>query len=133
MRRQRRQNTRLNLGRDPLGAGVAYSQSGFNDLGGLLSQKIQEGTAKVASFEKQRRDELKLEEEKAGLMVEGFMAMPKKPIIPAVRISGMTLGSSEMRIMRNERNIYAINSAINKIASPKETTKLRTKKRVPLR
>lgn len=74
MRRQRRQNTRLNLGRDPLGAGVAYSQSGFNDLGGLLSQKIQEGTAKVASFEKQRRDELKLEEEKAGLMVEGFMA-----------------------------------------------------------
>ena len=74
MRRQRRQNTRLNLGRDPLGAGVAYSQSGFNDLGGLLSQKIQEGTAKVASFEKQRRDELKLEEEKAGLMVENFMA-----------------------------------------------------------
>jgi hypothetical protein len=74
MRRQRRQNTRLNLGRDPLGAGVAYSQSGFNDLGGLLSQKIQEGTAKVASFEKQRRDKLKLEEEKAGLMVEGFMA-----------------------------------------------------------
>ena len=74
MRRQGRQNTRLNLGRDPLGAGVAYSQSGFNDLGGLLSQKIQEGTAKVASFEKQRRDELKLEEEKAGLMVEGFMA-----------------------------------------------------------
>ena len=74
MRGQRRQNTRLNLGRDPLGAGVAYSQSGFNDLGGLLSQKIQQGTAKVASFEKQRRDELKLEEEKAGLMVEGFMA-----------------------------------------------------------
>ena len=74
MRRQRRQNTRLNLGRDPLGAGVAYSQSGFNDLGGLLSQKIQEGTAKVASFEKQRRDKLKLEEEKAGLMVENFMA-----------------------------------------------------------
>jgi len=74
MRGQRRQNTRLNLGRDALGAGVAYSQSGFNDLGGLLSQKIQQGTAKVASFEKQRRDELKLEEEKAGLMVEGFMA-----------------------------------------------------------
>lgn len=74
MRRQRRQNTRLNLGRDPLGAGVAYSQSGFNDLGGILSKKIQQGTAKVASFEKQRRDELKLEEEKAGLMVEGFMA-----------------------------------------------------------
>ena len=74
MRRQRRQNTRLNLGRDPLGAGVAYSQSGFNDLGGLLSQKIQQGTAKVAAFEKQRRDQLKLEEEKAGLMVEGFMS-----------------------------------------------------------
>tara|TARA_S200000501_G_scaffold375546_1_gene427879 strand:- start:152 stop:1480 length:1329 start_codon:yes stop_codon:yes gene_type:complete len=74
MRRQRRQNTRLNLGRDPLGAGVAYSQSGFNDLGGLLSQKIQQGTAKVAAFEKQRRDDIKLEEEKAGLMVENFMA-----------------------------------------------------------
>lgn len=74
MRGQRRQNTRLNLGRDPLGAGVAYSQSGFNDLGGLLSQKIQQGTGKVAAFEKQRRDQLKLEEEKAGLMVEGFMS-----------------------------------------------------------
>ena len=66
-------------------------------------------------------------------MVEGFMAMPKKPIMPAVRMSGITLGSNEIRIMRNERNIYAINNAINKMASPKETTKLRTKKRVPLR
>ena len=55
MRQRRRQNTRLNLGRDPLGAGVAYSQSGFNDLGGILSEKIQQGTDKVAAFEKQTR------------------------------------------------------------------------------
>ena len=44
MRQQRirRRNTNLNLGRDPLGAGVAYSQTGFVDLGGILSEKIQQ-------------------------------------------------------------------------------------------
>ena len=52
----------LNLGRDPLGAGIAYSQSGFIDLGGILSEKIQQGANRAAAFAKQRRDELKLEE-----------------------------------------------------------------------
>tara|TARA_R100001510_G_scaffold15831_1_gene13251 strand:- start:1284 stop:2612 length:1329 start_codon:yes stop_codon:yes gene_type:complete len=74
MRRRRIQNTRLNLGRDPLGAGVAYSQSGFNNLGGTLSERIQEGATTAAAFVQQRNKELKLEEEKAGLMVEGYMA-----------------------------------------------------------
>ena len=73
-RRIRRRNNPLNLGRDPLGAGIAYSQSGFIDLGGILSEKIQQGANRAAAFAKQRRDELKLEEEKAGLMVEGYMA-----------------------------------------------------------
>ena len=74
MRRRRIQNTRLNLGRDPLGAGVAYSQAGFNDLGGTFSERIQQGAATAAAFVQQRNKELKLEEEKAGLMVEGYMA-----------------------------------------------------------
>ena len=74
MRRRRTQNTRLNLGRDPLGAGVAYSQTGFNDLGGTFSERIQQGASTAAAFVQQRNKELKLEEEKAGLMVEGYMA-----------------------------------------------------------
>ena len=71
---RRRINNQIPITRDPLGAGLAYSQRGFNNLGGILSEKIQQGTARIAAFEKQRRDQLKLEEEKAGLMVEGFMS-----------------------------------------------------------
>ena len=76
MRQQRirRRNNQIPFARDPLGASIAYSQRGFNNIGGTLSEKIQKGFTTAAAFEKQRRDQLKLEEEKAGLMVEGFMS-----------------------------------------------------------
>ena len=63
--------------------------------------------------------------------MEGFIGTPKKPIIPAVTNSGNKFGINEMIIIRKERNVYAINSDIKKMARANDKTKFRTKYLVP--
>ena len=66
-------------------------------------------------------------------MVEGLRGIPENPITPAVIISGNKLGINEMTIILNDRNKYAINIAISKMASDREKIKFRMRKWVPLR
>jgi hypothetical protein len=52
----------------------AYENSGFQNLGGMLSDSLQETGQMISDQRKESVKQKKLEEEKAGLMVEGFMA-----------------------------------------------------------
>jgi len=49
--------------------------------------------------------------------VEGFMGIPKYPIIAAVKSSGIKLGISEIIIIRKEINMLAIKKAIKTMAN----------------
>ena len=73
-RRQQRSNRNVLSSRDPLGAGVAYSNSGFQDYGGIISDTLKQTGAAIDKSLQNRLAQEKFEEEKAGLMVEGFMA-----------------------------------------------------------
>ena len=73
-RRQQRSNRNILSSRDPLGAGVAYSNSGFQDYGGIISDTLKQTGAAIDKSLQNRLAQEKFEEEKAGLMVEGFMA-----------------------------------------------------------
>ena len=73
-RRQQRSNRNVLSSRDPLGAGVAYSNSGFQDYGGIISDTLKQTGAEIDKSLQNRLAQEKFEEEKAGLMVEGFMA-----------------------------------------------------------
>jgi len=73
-RRQQRSNRNVLSSRDPLGAGVAYSNSGFQDYGGIISDSLKQTGAAIDKSLQNRLAQEKFEEEKAGLMVEGFMA-----------------------------------------------------------
>ncbi len=64
-------------------------------------------------------------------MVDGFMGTPKKPISPAVIISGNRLGMMETKIILKLLNIQAINKAINRIANESDIIRLFTKYFVP--
>ncbi len=64
-------------------------------------------------------------------MVEGFIGTPIKPISPAVIIKGSKLGIRDTKIILKLRNIQAINSAINRMASDNDKIKLLTKYFVP--
>jgi len=73
-RRRQRSNRNVLSSRDPLGAGVAYSNSGFQDYGGIISDTLKQTGAAIDKSLQNRLAQEKFEEEKAGLMVEGFMA-----------------------------------------------------------
>lgn len=73
-RRQQRSNRNVLSSRDPLGAGVAYSNSGFQDYGGIISDTLKQTGAAIDKSLQNRLAQEKFEEEKAGLMVEGFMS-----------------------------------------------------------
>ena len=57
-------------------------------------------------------------------MVEGLIGMSKNPINPAVINSGSMFGMIEIKIIRTDLNIQAINKAINTMAKDNEKTKL---------
>jgi len=73
-RQQSRQSRAPRRNYGDLGASTAYSNSGFQDFGGQLGEEIANIGIKVNNIRKKEIAELKLAEEKAGLMVEGFMA-----------------------------------------------------------
>ena len=52
-------------------------------------------------------------------MVDAFMGILVKPIIAAVKISGIILGVSDIITILHEENMMAINVEINKMASPR--------------
>ncbi len=64
-------------------------------------------------------------------MVEGFMGTPKYPMRPAVITKGNRLGTNETTIILKERNMYAINKEISKMAKDKEMAKFLTRYLVP--
>ena len=60
-------------------------------------------------------------------MVEALIGIPKYPMIAAVIIWGMTLGTSAIKTIRLLLNIQAIKLAINTIAKANEENKLEIK------
>ena len=61
-------------------------------------------------------------------IVEGLIGIPMYPINPAVISNGSKFGIREIMIILKFLKRYAINRDINIIASPKEATRLSTKK-----
>ena len=57
-----------------LGAGIAYQNTGFQNAGGDFSDSIKSSFNEISKNEKIRKEDLKREEDRVGLMVEGFMA-----------------------------------------------------------
>jgi len=57
-----------------LGAGIAYQNTGFQNAGGNFSDSIKSSFNEISKNEKIRKEDLKREEDRVGLMVEGFMA-----------------------------------------------------------
>ena len=57
-----------------LGAGIAYQNTGFQNAGGDFSDSIKSSFNEISENEKIRKKDLKREEDRVGLMVEGFMA-----------------------------------------------------------
>ena len=57
-----------------LGAGIAYQNTGFQNAGGDFSDSIKSSFNEISKNEKIRKKDLKREEDRVGLMVEGFMA-----------------------------------------------------------
>jgi hypothetical protein len=60
-------------------------------------------------------------------IVEGFMGIPRNPIIPAVTSSGNRLGIKETNIILKDLNIHAISKAISKIARESEIIRFLTR------
>src|SRR5690349_10321656 len=63
--------------------------------------------------------------------VEGFSGTPVQPMMPAVTMSGMTLGISEQNKMRNERNRYNMHNAMSPKAQSMLSFSPLMMKRVP--
>jgi hypothetical protein len=99
-----------------LGAARAYGLGqggGFQNLGGILSNKIKSAAATIGAAETQRRDNLKREEEKAGLMVEGFMnSMPDDMDLTAIPEEDQPMISNFLMSKKDEYVNYANIAAI---------------------
>src|SRR6056297_3934755 len=65
-------------------------------------------------------------------MVDAFIGIPVKPIMAAVKMSGITFGVSDMSTIRHDENIMAINNEISRIASPRLVNKFFSRYWVPL-
>jgi hypothetical protein len=65
-------------------------------------------------------------------MVLALIGIPEKPIIAAVKMSGIMLGVSDMITIRHEENIMAIKTEISKMANPKLVNRFLSKYWVPL-
>ena len=57
-------------------------------------------------------------------MVDGFIGISKNPINPAVINKGNMFGMIDIRIIRKDLNIQAMNNEIKSIARDKEKTRL---------
>lgn len=107
-----------------LGAARAYGLGqggGFQNLGGILSNKIKSAAATIGAAETQRRDNLKREEEKAGLMVEGFMnSMPDDMDLTAIPEEDQPMISNFLMSKKDEYVNYANIAGAAKVGSPEK-------------
>ena len=65
-------------------------------------------------------------------MVDALIGMLVKPIIAAVKISGITFGVSDMITIRHDENMIAMKSEIKRIANPRLVKRFFSRYWVPL-